>query len=238
MNPSRLFLIAFAMDALALMTGEVLFNKTLILCTKPLLMPLLGAWLWSVTRNNLQTGLRPAWLAGLAFSTLGDTLLMFTGKSSGGQFFLMGLGAFLLAHGCYIIGLRSLMRRREGYVRKNPWTILPFALYLFGLLAWIWPDVPVAMRGPVVVYAIVITAMALSVVDVLYGYVAASVFTAMMAGAGLFVLSDSLIAVSKFGHPFAGSRVAIMATYIVGQWLLAKGVTNMISAGSKDPLTT
>ncbi len=224
MTASRLFLFAFILDAIALMTGEILFSKTLIICTKPLLMPLLGAWLWTATRNSGQTGLRLAWLVGLAFSALGDTLLMFTGKSSGGQFFLMGLGAFLLAHGCYILGLRSLMRRREGFVRKNPWVLLPFAIYLVGLLAWIWPGVPAAMRLPVAVYAIVITVMALTVVDVLCGYVAASIFTAMMAGALLFVLSDSLIAVSKFGYPFSGSRIAIMATYIVGQWLLARGV--------------
>lgn len=227
MTISRLLLLAFILDALALMIGEVLFDRTLIIYTKPLLMPLLGAWLWTATRSNGTSGLRSAWLAGLAFSTLGDTLLMFTGKSSGGQYFLMGLGAFLLAHGCYILGLRSLMRRREGFIRKNPWVILPFAVYLLGLLAWIWPDVPVEMRVPVAVYAIVITVMALSVVDVLYGYVATSVFSAMMAGALLFVLSDSLIAVSKFGHPFAGSRIAVMATYIVGQWLMAKSVAEI-----------
>jgi len=40
-------------------------------------------------------------------------------------------------------------------------------------------------------------------------------------------------AVSKFGHPFTGSRIAIMATYIVGQWLLARGVRDLGSVGYK-----
>jgi uncharacterized membrane protein YhhN len=42
----------------------------------------------------------------------------------------------------------------------------------------------------------------------------------MLAGAVLFVISDSLIAISRFGQSFEGSGIAVMLTYIAGQYLL------------------
>ena len=48
----RILLLAFLADSVALMIGEILFSKTLILCTKPLLMPLLAAWLWASTEGS------------------------------------------------------------------------------------------------------------------------------------------------------------------------------------------
>ncbi|HNM27623.1 MAG TPA: lysoplasmalogenase family protein, partial [Saprospiraceae bacterium] len=49
------------------------------------------------------------------------------------------------------------------------------------------------------------------------------IFSQLLAGALLFVLSDSLIAINKFGHPFNGARLMIMVTYLLGQFLLVSG---------------
>ena len=218
----KLLLLAFLLDSAALMLGEALFSKTLIICTKPLLMPLLGAWLWASTQGSRRP-LRWWWLLGLLCSTLGDTLLMFTGKSSGGSFFLMGLGAFLLAHGCYIAGIWGEMGGKRGFLQEKPALLLPCLAYLVGLLAWLWPDVPPGMRGPVAVYASVLVTMAASVLN-WHGHLTRPIFATLAAGALLFVVSDSVLAINKFGHPFAGARLAVMATYITGQWLMARGV--------------
>jgi uncharacterized membrane protein YhhN len=186
-------------------------------------MPLLAAWLWASTQGCASRPLRGWWLAGLLFSALGDTLLMFTGRGSGGSFFLMGLGAFLVAHGCYIAGIWTETNGKRGFLHKKPALLLLGLAYLTGLLAWLWPDVPPVMRLPVAAYATVLLTMALSVAHWREG-LARSVFATMLAGALLFVLSDTLLAVNKFGHPFSAARVAIMATYIAGQWLMARGV--------------
>ena len=79
------------------------------------------------------------------------------------------------------------------------------------------------MRIPVTIYALVINTMVASVVN-LKGRLSSPVFISMATGALLFMLSDSLIAINKFGHPFEGERLAVMVTYIVGQWLLTRSV--------------
>ena len=48
-------------------------------------------------------------------------------------------------------------------------------------------------------------------------------FWFVLVGATLFVLSDSLIAVSKFVAPFPMSGILIMATYGIGQYLIVEG---------------
>lgn len=211
------WLWVFALAAAVNLLGQLLRHDALVFFSKPLLMPLLAAWFWQATAD---TGgwLRKAVLTALLFSTLGDVLLMF----EGGNFFLFGLGAFLVAHLFYMSGFFANTSLSTGFLRRKPIWVLPFVAYLAGLLGLLWPGIPAAMRGPVAVYACVITSMALSVLN-LKNTAEPQAWRWTMAGAVFFVLSDSLIAVEKFGQPFAGSRVAVMLTYIVGQYLLVRG---------------
>lgn len=206
------FFAVATINLIAVLAGQ----QTLIWISKPLMMPLLALWLWNTTPASR---LRNGWLIGLAFSTLGDILLMFPGSLN----FLLGLSAFLLAHVSYIWAIRTGLPQERGFLRQQPLWFIPFAIYPLALLFWLWPDIPAAMRIPVAVYAIVIATMAQSVLN-LRNTIPAAAFSSMMLGALLFVLSDSLIAVNKFGHPFSGAHVAVISTYIVGQWLLVSGV--------------
>ncbi|MCC7505722.1 MAG: lysoplasmalogenase, partial [Saprospiraceae bacterium] len=86
----------------------------------------------------------------------------------------------------------------------------------------LWPDVPQAMRLPVVFYAFTITAMTLSVIN-LRGQVNSAVHNQLLTGAFLFLISDSILAINKFGHSFDGARMLIMVTYILGQYFLVSG---------------
>ena len=210
--------------ALSLLHIVGVISNTEILCTisKPVLMPILALWLMKETRD-IKSPLRTAWLIGLFFSTLGDILLMF----SGGSFFLLGLSAFLLAHLSYIGGISKGLKDRRGFLLKKPLWILPFLLFPIVLLYWLWEGIPGGMRIPVAVYALVIATMAQSVAN-LKGYISNKIFWTMMGGAVLFVLSDSLIAVNKFGHAFDGGRVAVIGTYMLGQWLLVLGVSRSL----------
>jgi uncharacterized membrane protein YhhN len=48
-------------------------------------------------------------------------------------------------------------------------------------------------------------------------------FLLVLAGAILFVLSDSMIAINRFTQPFELARIAIMSSYITAQYLIAVG---------------
>jgi uncharacterized membrane protein YhhN len=217
------FVILSVMHLVGIVGGVSLLSTL----SKPLLMPVLGLWLMAQTPGD-RSRLRLGWLFGLLFSTVGDVLLMY----EGGLFFVLGLLAFLLAHLSYIVGAASALRGQRGFLEKNPGWIVPFLVYPALLLYGLWPGIPEGMRVPVTVYAVVISTMAQSVVN-LHGHIEKTIFRTMVAGALLFVLSDSLIAVAKFGTPFTGVHVAVISTYMVGQWLLVYGVSKVINGHKK-----
>ncbi|MBL8245739.1 MAG: hypothetical protein JNL89_16200, partial [Rhodanobacteraceae bacterium] len=50
--------------------------------------------------------------------------------------------------------------------------------------------------------------------------------TALAAAGGmLFMASDSMIAIGRFGEPFDGQRLAVLTTYWAAQWLIARSVS-------------
>lgn len=217
-------LAVFLINALLNLTGAVIGNEMLMTCTKPLLMPLLAWWFLTETvRSTERSFLRRAVLGALAFSTLGDVLLMFSGP----LFFLGGLFLFLLAHVFYLGAFSSVAGFKHGFLRYQPWWALPFLAFPGLLLYLLWTGIPAGMRLPVALYAGIITTMALSVAN-LKGRVSDVVFWTMLAGAALFLLSDSLIAVARFGQNFPGARVAIILTYVIGQFLLVRGVVKIL----------
>jgi uncharacterized membrane protein YhhN len=153
-------------------------------------------------------GTERAWfVAALVFSLAGDVLLMLPSDQ-----FVAGLGAFLVAHVCYIVGF---------------WVEPPSAVAVVVAAAVVLAViVPLAMRivralragddpefaPPVIAYIGVITVMVVSALasgNVLAG-----------AGAVLFAGSDAMIAWDRFVRSFRAAPVAIMVTYHVGQALL------------------
>jgi uncharacterized membrane protein YhhN len=217
--------IAFFCAAALNLLAETAGLQNLIFCTKPLLMPLLLIGLARSTAGVPHKFLRHAILSGLAFATLGDVLLMFPGP----LFFLLGLGAFLLTHLFYIGGFWSIANLRNGFLRLQPWWALPMLAYPAVLLWALWAGIPVGMKLPVALYASVVSGMVLSVAN-LWGKVSRPIFWLLLAGALLFVLSDSLLAIGKFGQPFPGARWAVMSTYLASQFLLVEGTRRILNA--------
>ncbi|MBC7775812.1 MAG: lysoplasmalogenase [Phycisphaerae bacterium] len=227
----NLLLIAFFAAGLLHLLGDAMANSSLAFITKPLLMPLLAAWLVAATnRRNEYSFLRKSVLGALVLSTLGDVLLMF----SSGIFFLLGLASFLLAHLFYIGAFTSICSFKNGFLKRNPWWILPFLTFPILLLMLLWNGIPVGMKLPVAAYAGIISVMALSVVN-LKGKIANQIFWTLLAGAVLFLTSDGSLAVAKFGQPFEGSRLVIMVTYLGGQFLLVRGVVAILSRSKPLP---
>lgn len=224
-------LFPFVIIAILEITGELLQQDTLIWMSKPVLMPALAWWWWQKSTQQ-PTFLRSGVLIALLFSTAGDILLMKSGQYA--HFFLLGLSAFLLAHIFYIRTYLRMNKKQQGYLYQRRWLILPFITFLVALLGWLWNNIPMAMKGAVVIYAATITTMALfslHIRDCLTGNYSWWLFI----GAVLFVLSDSLIAINKFGHAFPEARVAIMSTYIFGQYAIARGLTGARIPTNQSP---
>ncbi len=153
-----------------------------------------------------------AWLLiGLGLSWLGDVLLMWPA-----DLFLAGLIAFLLAHLCYIRAFSLGLHGRFAVPG-----LLLFAAIAAGVLTLLLPHVPEAMRWPVLAYVAVLVLMA----SLASGYSLQRRFRpwpAAALGAGLFVLSDSLLAIDRFALPHALAPLWVLASYYLAQWCLAR----------------
>jgi len=213
-----LFLVATILNLLA----ELTFNQTLTYISKPLLMIFLGLHFWMHRKKNRYTNLI---LTGLFFAFLGDVFLLFKNQGDNQTlFFLLGLGSFLITQLCYFLAFLRYANW-NGFVKKQPWVLLPFILFLIGNTYMLWGDVPAAFRLPVFIYSLVIASMAMSCVN-LYKAILVRPFQYLFIGVLLFMLSDSLIGVSQFKKasvtiPYVG--FLIMATYILAQYLIVKG---------------
>lgn len=191
-----------------------------ILLTKPILVSLLALWFWRETLAEV-SGFRKFIFWGLIFSVGGDTLLMFVEHGPKLEmFFLFGLGSFLIAQLCYAYALLKFPNVKEGLVMQRKWLILPFLSYLLWLLSSLWEGIPGPMRLPVAVYATAVVGMAIAAAN-LRDRVSESVFWGFFSGVMLFVLSDSIIALNKFGGGLPYARFSIMSTYLLGQFLIA-----------------
>ena len=151
------------------------------------------------------------YLAALIFSFLGDVFLL-----DKKDFFLFGVGSFLIAQLLFIV-----------VVRKNPpqltwrsfWlAALPFLIYLILLMSLLFPSLG-EMRTPVLVYGIVISLFGITALQAhVLRRDAAS--RTLLIGVVLFILSDSMIAINKFLEPHMVYPVAIMLTYVLAQYLI------------------
>ncbi len=192
---------------------------------KPLLMISLGEYFIS---SIILRGVRQNQfvLAAIVFSLLGDVFLMLEG------YFIHGLGAFLIAHLFYIYAFQSEASRFFSKKKLFIPTILVL-VYGYFLLMQVLPNVALPLKVPITVYAIAILLMLLTTLH-RWGNVSVISFNYVIIGATLFVISDSLIAISKFVTSFPMDGVLIMATYGIGQYLIVEGFLKNVNASSID----
>jgi uncharacterized membrane protein YhhN len=215
---------------LAVLTGDVvavqLDNTLLQTIFKPLIIPVLIGYFDSQVKS-ITSGLAKWILFALLFSLLGDILLMFQEKNS--IFFLLGLSAFLLAHIFYIVFFHHV-RVREN-VKSNPWLLVIVVVYYAALISWLSPFLG-SMKIPVRIYGVIISIMFMLAMHMLYikNKIAGKW---MMAGAFLFVVSDSLLAINKFYQPFEAAGVLIMLTYGVAQFFIVEGAIRYLNSADK-----
>jgi len=185
--------------------------------TKPLLMPLL---VFGYLRElNSRSFFSLLMTAALFFSWMGDILLMF--DIADPLFFILGLVSFLVAHILYIVYFSRIRSATMSFLKKRPLMLLVIVAYTIELLYLLWPGLG-DMKLPVVIYAAVISTM-LAAAAWQYHKLPNSTAWLFIAGALLFVLSDSALAINRFREQFAGGGVFVMLTYVSGQTLLVLG---------------
>ncbi len=196
---------------------------------KPLLMVILGAYYWVNARNPLSIFSKMI-LVALAFSWLGDCLLMF--QWGGELFFILGLAAFLLAHIAYCTAFFNTNRpQKRSDLTKHPWLGLPCLVYGFGFV-WYIKDSLGDMLIPVSIYALTISTMVIFSIY-RYGKVPYISFGQVFIGAVLFVFSDSMIALNKFYVAIPYAAVWIMLTYALAQYLIVIGALKQVEREKK-----
>ena len=190
-------------------------------------MPLLIAFFIFQTKY-VASSLKKWVTLALIFSWAGDVLLMF--ESMNGNFFIVGLIAFLIAHIFYILFYENIIRK-EG-LSKNYWWFLPVIIYYIALIYTLSPNLG-DMKLPVRIYGIVISYMLIKALQA--GRIKNSGAAALMiAGAVLFITSDSILAINKFYEPFEYAGIAIMLTYGIAQLLITLGTAKYITSVSKQ----
>lgn len=210
------YVLVSVLNVIAVATG----NDNGVALTKPLLMPLLFAWLvamlftaperrWPVPLRWLAAGIAAAWAGDLLL--MGDTDLAFA----------LGLGAFLVMQACYIVAF--LRVPGPGLVRAWKIALIPYVIAWIVLVVLVWPGAG-DMRIPVLVYGAALMAMAVAALDLVLRLPQRLAWR-IAIGAGLFVLSDALIALTAFGPLTESVRTgaAIMATYTAAQGLIVTG---------------
>jgi len=192
------------------------FNLALLnFITKPLLVPALAVYYLVATSQRSYL-----FLTALFFCWLGDILLMLQRDE---LFFIAGLVAFLTGHVLYIICYRNF--RSAGTGLTGPQQIrfsLPIILAGTGLVTILFPHLG-GLQIPVLVYALVITVMAMQALF-RYGYTNSKSFVLVFVGAVSFMISDSLLAINKFMQPLPLAGLAVMLTYLLAQYLIVEGV--------------
>lgn len=195
--------------------------------TKILLIPVLLISIYIASKETKHR--RSKALANLAFffCFLGDLSLL---DSEDTSYFMLGLTSFLLAHIFFIIFFFRLKAFKDKY-RLYLFTMALIIFSYFGaLLFLIWSGV--SRQGyniPIIIYAVILGVMLLTAVHSINNKsikrLAQNFF---IPGAILFVLSDSILALTKFAISFPYSDILIMITYAGAIFLLSMGVIRFL----------
>ena len=191
----------------------------LVAITKPTLLISLIAFF---SQRGLKTLLYPQklFLFGLIFSFLGDVLLI------GDNYFVFGLGAFLIAQIAYTFAFYRSNFNQKGWVQKKPVLAAVVFTYTVLMIYFLKDDVGNLLPA-IVIYASVISLMLLAAIN-RKGVAQKESFTLVTYGALLFVISDTFLAINKFSEPFYLANIAVMLTYGLAQYLLVKGFRNIL----------
>lgn len=219
-------LAAVAYAGLAALDASLAFKadrkaKAARLVTKPLLMPTLAHATYHSTQGKgiAAKGV----LAGQAASFVGDVALLGRGTSS----LRAGMASFGAAHLGYTAAFASVAKPRNPLTARGVQAGAAVFAVAGPLDAWAAGRVDPRLRLPVLGYAGVISTM-LATSTLLDPALSRRSRATVLAGAALFVVSDSILGAKEFllRKDVPALEGAVMATYSAGQGLIALGIAD------------
>ncbi|MFN3760157.1 MAG: lysoplasmalogenase [Algoriphagus aquaeductus] len=221
-----IWLYVFLAATIADLTFLIEGNSSLRFYSKPLILLGLILYFYQISKPISTTLLSKSILAALIFSWIGDILLMWP------SLFVYGLGSFLMAQICYIIGFKiaqnTILRREEVNFIKSFFYNLP--IYIAAALVFYLVNPNLGnLKIPVIAYILVIVSMVATARDRFKKCSPAS-FWQVFIGAVLFFVSDGIIAISRFFRDFPESGILIMGTYATAQLLIVMGIRSYLVA--------
>lgn len=166
-------------------------------------------WIAWISGNSHPDAYNLLILSGLFFSLAGDVFLMLPKDR-----FLPGLVSFLVAHVFYILAFT----RGTGFGCTG-WIAGCIALTGIVMAVLLAPHAG-RMKLPVVFYMAVILVMAWQAFE-RWNRVRQGSALFVVAGALLFLASDSLLAWNRFRRPFRSAEALKLGSYFLAQWLIA-----------------
>lgn len=172
---------------------------------KPLPLLILAAMAWTKLSGSER------WIMTLAFlcSACGDALL----DIDRSRFFVPALVSFMLTQILYAVAFL----RSQAFNARRLLAAMGVIIFSLVITVILWSSLG-ELRIPVLVYIVVITFMGV-----------AAAFRAgemrwVFTGACIFILSDAIIAITKFVAPFEHQLMVIIGLYFMGQFLIGRGV--------------
>ena len=203
MTKSQLNLFLFFASVFIASTFLTPYPFSWVLKFLPILVLLHYSWQQlSLTRESAHK----LFVAGLAFSALGDFFLDYDRVN----WFVFGLGSFLVAHLFYIFSLKPVVLKRVPI-------ILLYCLYGMGMFSLIYSGLG-ELFIPVLVYMTVLLLMGITTL------LSQKSNTWLIIGGISFIVSDSLIGLDKFYYEIPFASFWIMTAYYLAQFSLVKGM--------------
>ncbi|RUR19294.1 lysoplasmalogenase [Legionella sp. km535] len=165
----------------------------------------------AVLQRDMVSWTKMVLIAALGFSMAGDIILTVPVAVQ----LELGIGCFLLAHCCYI----ALFLKSFKFNAVHLAYFVP-VLLIMGIIACLMIPYLGALLIPVMIYFCVLMCMAFSAFQV------QSDCLIIGSGALFFLMSDLSLALNLFLYPQADTRIFVMFTYYVAQFLLTWGIVS------------
>ncbi|MCI4065958.1 lysoplasmalogenase [Micromonospora sp. R77] len=206
---SRHWLRLFGLVAAVELIGVGFHLTAVQWLAKPLLAPLLLAYLWTVRRRVDGVAV------GLLLACAGDVALLVPGRTA----FLVGMGCFLVTQLSF---LTAFLRHR----RPPALAVAAYLLAWAGANALLWGTLG-PLRLPVLGYSLALSLMAAAATGV-------SARTAV--GGALFLVSDLMIGLGAAGVRLPAQGLLVMTTYAAALLLITTGWVDAHATGRPSPL--
>jgi uncharacterized membrane protein YhhN len=130
--------------------------------------------------------------------------------------FLAGVACFLVAHVFFIGAFTPGVGRHGASIAR-----LVYATLGGAMLAALWPVLDPIYRAAVGIYGLALIVMA-GQAAARWGKVKTAAARSAGIGAAFFFLSDGMLALDRFRAHFPGAKAAVLVTYYLAQWLIAR----------------